>query len=291
LHVHHHRLVTDSNLEPFFPPELEREIFETAAMRDPTSIPVLLRVCHRAHAWVEPLLYRVLTIDNGSSSILRAAEAKSASFLHIAVRHVYLERPVELSEPRKMLLRKCTGAIDLYFDTIFEIDFFDLGPTRLLKLSLSVPSNVSTRRQLLQHPNLRPLTHLDLYEPADVRPTWEDWSALAALPALTHLCLSREFPSDVLIRAMKDCPRLAVAVRAFWGGLKEREDAISSARNIATITTDPRIVVLVVSSYDEDWGVGARGGEDCWIHAEAFIAEKRRGKIDKGCYFLDDVNL
>jgi hypothetical protein len=38
-------------VEPFLPVELEREIFETAAMRHPKLIPTLLRVCHRVHVW------------------------------------------------------------------------------------------------------------------------------------------------------------------------------------------------------------------------------------------------
>jgi hypothetical protein len=36
---------------PYFPPELERDIFERAALRYPATIPILLRVCHRAHCW------------------------------------------------------------------------------------------------------------------------------------------------------------------------------------------------------------------------------------------------
>jgi hypothetical protein len=34
-----------------FPLELEREIFETTALRHPGAIPTLLRLCHRVHIW------------------------------------------------------------------------------------------------------------------------------------------------------------------------------------------------------------------------------------------------
>ncbi|KAJ7628230.1 hypothetical protein DFH06DRAFT_1226563 [Mycena polygramma] len=276
---------TGFNLEPCFPPELEREISETAAVLDPTLIPPLLRICHRVRAWVEPLLYTVLTINGGNSPILCAAETKSASFLHNAVRHVFLELFIKkLSGPRGTLLKNCTGVTNLYFEGTFDIQFLDvLGTMPLRKLSFSAPRDVAEKRKLLQHPILRSLTHLDLYEPSGR--TWEGWYGLAALPALTHLCLSSQL-SNMLLHAMEECPRLVVAVIAFWG-VSEREDAISFAKNIATMVTDPRLVVLVVSDYDKDWGVGARGGDDFWIRAEAFITEKRR----EDCYFLDEIDM
>ncbi|KAJ6447416.1 hypothetical protein C8R47DRAFT_1172613, partial [Mycena vitilis] len=55
-------------------------IFETAAIRDPRSIPTLLRVCHRAHTWVEPLLYATLIIFDWNTPL-------SAQFLNATVRH------------------------------------------------------------------------------------------------------------------------------------------------------------------------------------------------------------
>ncbi|KAJ6458039.1 hypothetical protein C8R47DRAFT_167078 [Mycena vitilis] len=280
-----------SNPEPCFPPELERDIFETAAVLDAAIIPLLLRICRRVQAWVEPLLYRVLTTDYRDLPILRAAETKSASFLHTAVRHLFLEQPVEMSESRTTLLKNCTGVTNLYFDGALEIQFLDiLGDMRLRKLSLSAPREVSEKRQLLYHPTLRFLTHLDLVE--DAHPTWEDWRALATLPELTHLSLSQEFPSDVLQHVLDECPQLAVAVIAFWAGWSwERDDAIVFAESLATTVTDSRMVVLVVHSYDRDWQVGARGGDDFWIRAEAFIDRKRRGQIDKGCHFLDDLDV
>ncbi|KAJ7628241.1 hypothetical protein DFH06DRAFT_1338687 [Mycena polygramma] len=280
-------LLIDSNPEPCFPPEIEREIVEIAATRHRELIPALYRVCRRVHAWVEPLRYRVMhLIDNRSDSFFRLAETKSASFWHTAVRHLFLSRPNDLSEPRKNIIRNCTGVINLYFNSVFEIRYFDLlGPICLVKLTLVVPRDASQCRQLLQHPNLRFLTHLDLYESTEGTQTWEDWSALAALPGLTHLCVSRQFPSDVLIHAMAECPRLAVAVTGFWAAW-EHKDAMIFARSLATTKADLRMVALLVTSYDGDWRWGARGKVDFWIRAEVFITRKRRGEIDESCYLL-----
>ncbi|KAJ7617588.1 hypothetical protein DFH06DRAFT_1237397, partial [Mycena polygramma] len=221
----------------------------------------LLQLCHR----VEPLLYSVITIDDGDSPIFCAAETKSASFLHNAVRHVFLELPTKkMSEPRATLLSNCTGVTNPYFEGTLDIRFLDvLGTMPLRKLSFSAPRDVAEKRRIMHYPILRSLTHLDLYESSgpdvNASPTWEGWYALAALPALTHLCLSRQFSSNMLLHVIRESPCLVVAVLAFWGR----------------------------------FACGARGGDDFWIRAEAFIAGKRgkrRGEIDNNCYFLDEVD-
>ncbi|KAJ6502872.1 hypothetical protein C8R47DRAFT_1210922 [Mycena vitilis] len=281
---------TGYSLEPYFPLDLEQEIFETAAVRDPTMIPPLLRVCRRVHSWVEPLLYRVLEIVDRNDPALSAAQIKSASFLHSAVRHVYLDIPMDLPKQLKKLLKDCTGMTDLCIGEMFQIDLFDLlGPICLRQLNVCVWGDASDRRYLLQHPFLRSITHLSLSEQSSGRcATWEEWSALATLPALTHLCLSLGFGSEALIHALRECPRLAIAVAAFGYGAKEHAKAVSFADQIATPVSDPRLVVLIVWFREQDWTDGAQGGKDSWFRAQAFIDAKRRGEIAEDCYFPED---
>ncbi|KAJ7472953.1 hypothetical protein B0H11DRAFT_2236827 [Mycena galericulata] len=101
-----------------FPPELEREIFETAALLYPEIIPTLLRVARHVLLWkvetqdirskfdirsklntytfhrIEPLLYNVIDISifeslSGSGrEMLRRLEAKGADYFSTAVRHL-----------------------------------------------------------------------------------------------------------------------------------------------------------------------------------------------------------
>nr|GAT45061.1 predicted protein [Mycena chlorophos] len=47
-----------SDDSPRLPPELERRIFVVTALSHRGAITVLLRVAHRVHTWIEPLLYR-----------------------------------------------------------------------------------------------------------------------------------------------------------------------------------------------------------------------------------------
>ncbi|KAJ6452047.1 hypothetical protein C8R45DRAFT_1041252 [Mycena sanguinolenta] len=58
-------------VSPPLPPELERSIFEAAALSWPRCIPRLMLVAWRVKSWVQPLLYRTIAVhpnDSGSNS-------------------------------------------------------------------------------------------------------------------------------------------------------------------------------------------------------------------------------
>ncbi|KAJ7691867.1 hypothetical protein B0H14DRAFT_3906143, partial [Mycena olivaceomarginata] len=77
---------------PAFPPELERELFETAALVHPATIPALLRVAKRVLLWIEPYLYRVIRMhrDNRAmvTAVLEAMKSKTQEFFRQAVLRV-----------------------------------------------------------------------------------------------------------------------------------------------------------------------------------------------------------
>ncbi|KAJ7633578.1 hypothetical protein DFH06DRAFT_1222301 [Mycena polygramma] len=111
----------DPILEPLLPVELEREIFEWAALLHPRSIPTFLRVARRFQIWLEPLLYRVICVDiprltyrdlftPGIPSLLNAIKSKPAG-LFGAVRHLFLCN-VSL-EDGIAVLQACPGLVDL----------------------------------------------------------------------------------------------------------------------------------------------------------------------------------
>ncbi|KAJ6458046.1 hypothetical protein C8R47DRAFT_167150 [Mycena vitilis] len=160
---------------------------------------------------------------------------------------------------------------------------------RLEKLAFVFGPHSELPLSTLQRPFFRCVTHLDLYlqggadDPA--LPLWHEWSHLASLPALSHLSLSRRLHNNVLPQAVAACPRLSVAVAAFWES-HEGGDAAEFAR-LCTIR-DPRFVVMVVPNYEADWKTGARGGADFWVRAEEFIALKRRGEIEAACHLLEE---
>ncbi|KAJ6511541.1 hypothetical protein C8R47DRAFT_1207871 [Mycena vitilis] len=137
-------------MAPFLPPDLEREIFDIVASEGMKSIPPLLRVAQRVKLWMEPLLYRVMLVREGTLSdpggklfaktrdALMPARAVTAAiqrlpsiFFHKHVRHLYLDcRVYTLTtqhhrladarlngyavEDRDALLARCTGVLDVH---------------------------------------------------------------------------------------------------------------------------------------------------------------------------------
>ncbi|KAF8647849.1 hypothetical protein AX16_006517 [Volvariella volvacea WC 439] len=79
-HEHEHER-RHEDLEPWFPPEIEREIFELAAMSNLRYAPTLVRVARRVRVWIEPMLYRVIVkADDEMSASASDAYAYTASF-------------------------------------------------------------------------------------------------------------------------------------------------------------------------------------------------------------------
>ncbi|KAJ7633924.1 hypothetical protein DFH06DRAFT_1303319 [Mycena polygramma] len=265
------------------PPELEREIFETAALRHPDLILTLLLVCHRVHLWVEPLLYRTLSFRN--ARVLLAAQNKSAEFLQNAVRHLFFDTSSNSSEDKEKdldMLRKCTGATNIYVIGPSDPRLISiLDKMRLQKLSFFFGNNPDHLLSTMQSPLFRSVTHLELYCQADARDplplVWQEWPHIASLPAVSHLCLSPRFHNDVLPHALAECPRISIVIAAFWFP-SEQHAAIELAGG--PTVRDDRCVVTVIPNYQTDWEIGARGGADFWERAEQFISCKRRGEID-----------
>ncbi|KAF7317625.1 hypothetical protein MKEN_00849900 [Mycena kentingensis (nom. inval.)] len=60
--------ISSEGSDPHLPRELERAIFELAALRRPRSIPVLMLVAWRVKEWLDPVLFRSLDIGPDSKS-------------------------------------------------------------------------------------------------------------------------------------------------------------------------------------------------------------------------------
>ncbi|KAJ7471106.1 hypothetical protein FB451DRAFT_327121 [Mycena latifolia] len=253
--------------EPSLPLELEREIFETAAQADKSVIPTLLRVCHRVHTWLEPLLYRVLEINRYSDDTLSIVESvinsRPAGFLQNAVRHVFLWIKPERGAREQNLLWHCSGITDLWISGEFNLEFLPaLSRMRLQKLALDVPFPPALR---LDHPFFSSVTHLDLWTKA-LAERWDSYSSLASLPVLTHLRFTESMVSVWLPQVLAECPKLLVIHIV----VDEVEDLSDSFVEILLTITDQRIVVTALPDYMDDWIAGARGGDDMWARAEKF---------------------
>jgi hypothetical protein len=243
---------------------------------------------------IEPLLHQVLMIYSDTIHLTRPKEAidpllalrqlygllrsRPSSFFHDHVRHVcFLESHMDFIQT---LLSKCTGTVDLL---LHDVQGRQARPyLRPLLTTLRLQRLSADMRLLFPGPGLvkkkfslplfSELTHLDIHDWG--LGGWDVWSDLAELPRLTHLSVHDGlFPSPLIMAALLGCSSLEALVNV-CSNRSSLHEIISSREELAT---DPRFMMLVVADAVEDWERGARGGEDYWAVADAFIKDRRAG--------------
>ncbi|KAJ7434673.1 hypothetical protein FB451DRAFT_956255, partial [Mycena latifolia] len=199
---------------PALPPELERKIFEICALGRPVSIPKLMLVALRVKEWVEPLLYRTITLNavepsvdgypNFTSSILRRAiRRKSATFFQIAVRNLHFFEDCE--DDLVMILSICTGVENLSLGMLEDDPVIPcLELLRLKRLCADV--GPSLRYFSATHPLFSQITHLELLDVANTDTAL--YSQLSLLPNLTHLSFNHGVFIPISSFLLKTCRSL-----------------------------------------------------------------------------------
>ncbi|KAJ6551155.1 hypothetical protein B0H19DRAFT_1156692 [Mycena capillaripes] len=264
---------------PFFPPELEREMFEMAAELYPETIPSLLSVAHRVYQWIERIKYRTVTPAGQQLScsvrVLQRAirsNSKPVSFFHDHVQHLFVPHqgstPAAEDEDADEILSACSGIRTL------ALLRTDARPSTLRNLMIMRPRRLTIELQFLSidiQPMFAFVTHLDLLD--HIPSTADDklahgLSFLALLPTLTHLCLYCGF--ELSSRVLASYKKLEVLVCMDDRGRDQLESV-----------EDPRFVYvfLIMLDHENDWVVGTKGGMDFWARGDAFVAKKRRGEI------------
>ncbi|KAF8155003.1 hypothetical protein K438DRAFT_1987230 [Mycena galopus ATCC 62051] len=267
---------------PRLPPELERYIFELSAMAHKTSIPQLLRVAHRVHVWIEPVLYHTIILQGPderrpfrTEQYPRSpADFRHAAFLASHVHHLNLSGAVPHDQLRT-LLGVCTSIRTLALWSPLP------RPPNLLSLLQALPLMTRLSADIthlcggplrldLSHPAFASLTHLDvLAAPFD---DWRLCSGIARAPALTHLTFRDKFHPKVLRGALAHCCGLR-ALGVIWSAKKGAADVREG------VIVDARMFMAICGDRLEDWEAGVRGEKDIWAKAEAFIAKKKAGEI------------
>ncbi|KAJ7863683.1 hypothetical protein B0H13DRAFT_2070044 [Mycena leptocephala] len=270
---------------PTLPTELERLIFEIAAITHPYCMPSMLRVAHRIKIWIEPLLYGLLTILPESApypdtktlfvrripDIRKLVNRKPASFLRQHVRHVcFIGFPSD--DIVLQLLSACDAAIDLNlaFPTSSAlISLVENLPLRRLCVDIKRHTTYHRPPPRFTLPCFSRLSHLHLYGADEGE--WATWSGLRSLPCLTHLSFERDAaPVAIWHNALLKCPFLEVLVVLCDAG-----SAIEITTPYESVGADPRFVHLRLADYLADWECGARGGEDYWARADAVVNARR----------------
>ncbi|KAJ7633934.1 hypothetical protein B0H17DRAFT_1217430 [Mycena rosella] len=58
--------------------------------------------------------------------------------------------------------------------------------------------------------------------------------------------------------------------------------------DLNTLCNEPRFVMMPLNNYIQDWQRGVLTGRDYWARADAFIAKRASGNIDRRSFFLPD---
>ncbi|KAJ7917406.1 hypothetical protein B0H13DRAFT_1995175 [Mycena leptocephala] len=259
--------------EPSFPPELERKLFETCALLHPETIHSLLLIAHRVLAWIEPILYRVLSItdrpEDPTIPLLATFRSKPPSFFHDHVRHLFVNDGWRIAETTAIFSR-CTEVHSLAFIRGTRLLLDPLCTMRPRRLAVSL-TNLFNGAADFTLPCFANLTHLDSFDTSSAIMMLPP-SQLGALPSFTHFAM-HGLPAGLLLAVLIGCPRLEVVVNLY--GRPGDEVAFRG-----TSLADVRYVSMVVPDYEWDWRSGVRGGSDFWSRADMFVAKKKRGEIE-----------
>ncbi|KAJ7613623.1 hypothetical protein DFH06DRAFT_1242449 [Mycena polygramma] len=237
---------------PVLPTDLEREIFEITAVRYPRSIPRLVLVAQRVKIWIEPMLYRTLSVVESAyrfqdTQTLRievdaSLHSKPASFLRSHVRHVALSKiPTDMAAS---ILSVCTEATSLaIFQTPAAPTLLPLlVPMPLSRLSVGLAELFGRPTVDFGHPIFARLTHLDIFEAG-----WDSdhmVSGLSGLPRLTHLSFNPD-PNETTPRVpdiLASCELLQVLVILF----PDENDMRDVGDEYKCFSDDLRFVTMVV---------------------------------------------
>ncbi|KAJ7126171.1 hypothetical protein C8R44DRAFT_121267 [Mycena epipterygia] len=274
---------------PILPPELERQIFEICALSRPVLIPKLMLVAWRVKEWIEPLLYRTITVDcmpiDGfprflSEILLPILETRPA--VRDAVRNINLGRNVS-SGVVERILSICTVVENVWVSSLGD-HVTSIAPLLPKHLHIRFLPLLSTLAP--SHPCFSQLTHLELLEPFQPD-AFEIWAQLSLIPQLTHLSFNSPTFISLCPRLLETCTSLAVLV---W--LDRSDDmGFGPCFDVGGLSKDVRFVAMSCFYFTEDWQLGAHAGKNYWSRAETFIAKRRTGEIEALRYRLWEYDL
>ncbi|KAJ6465313.1 hypothetical protein C8R45DRAFT_494473 [Mycena sanguinolenta] len=269
--------------DPRLPPELERGIFEIAALARPNWIPVLMLVARRVKCWVEPFLYRVVFLQ----SVIMPEELHDLGLpnfamdeldqrFHNCLRHVRYLLVDSEAERKNWPLASCTGVTNLFahFRCTPDILTSISGFTDITYLTIDVRTLCGTA---VPFPLFLTVTHLELLDfYAQSGEVDSVCLNISLIPCLTHMALNMSL--DTLLSHAALCAITQLQCIVF---LSTDEASL----NGSPLLDDSRFVYIKEGlPYDTDWLNGAVFGEDYWSFADAFLAARRAGTIHRSRY-------
>ncbi|KAJ6505292.1 hypothetical protein C8R45DRAFT_546872 [Mycena sanguinolenta] len=275
--------------DPRLPPELERGIFEIAALAQPTWIPVLMLVARRVKCWVEPFLYRVVFLRGGGMVELHKLwlprfnvdelDARFPNLRH--ARYLFIDHVYVGGTALKNWLLACTGVTNLFAHLRCTPEMLTSisGFTNITYLTIDVRALCGTAVPL---PLFLSVTHLELLDFSTQNGDVESVCLnISLIPCLTHIALNMYLDTLLSHAALRAIAQLQCIVFL----------STAAPSNNSPLLDDRRFVCIEEGlGYYNDWLNGAVFGEDYWSVADAFLAARRSGTIDR-MYPTFEINL
>ncbi|KAK6995724.1 hypothetical protein R3P38DRAFT_3074769 [Favolaschia claudopus] len=289
-------------LQPRFPPELERIIFEIAASRCfPKEILTFMLVAWRVKTWVEPFLYRIVAFPEQGFIPIDILVEKVASVQYLFWNPVLSNQEKwedsnestdsNESEELSPIPEDLALSVTLHFCS--DVTNLFLGANTCI-----VPKGMKILHEL------RYLQRLTINSSSLFLPEAVDFAA-PFLSGVTHLELLDDYfdvenePRDrKFIAGINQMPQLTHLAFNVKGGIPEVHDLFYMNKRFQCFVffepiggririhmEDIRFVYIYPISHREDWLRGATEGRDYWTLAEEFIAGKRAKVIDRHSYF------
>ncbi|KAF8179291.1 hypothetical protein K438DRAFT_1254130 [Mycena galopus ATCC 62051] len=262
-----------------------------AALARRKTIPILMLVAARVKEWVEPLLYRVIMISSSYKSfaqtspdlpiftleiLLRVIASKPPRFLQNSVQHLFLD---DTTTPQELITicTACNDVVDLFHHDTGSANLPSLdGFYHLRRLALSMDELrlIDSGRSVLDK-----ITHLELLNPQDF--SFKDLPAFISLMSrLTHIALNVMPREDRVLIALRECGSICCIIFL-----------IEDCERGNPLLDDPRFVCLHQRiPFREGWLRGADTGNDYWEVADAFLAARREGEVDRTRYKISDID-
>ncbi|KAK7042208.1 hypothetical protein R3P38DRAFT_2889145 [Favolaschia claudopus] len=271
-----------------FPFELERHIFEIAAHLHPKSIPTLFLVAHRVKTWLEPVLYNVVVFANALPGSVCFDYAQFCSAIQSQTTSEYVtnllisDTGIVDVDDVHLILASCSAVENLVVvpSHTTYLPFLAAMPLRRLYISL-IETFPPARAIDFTHSLFSYLTHLLLSDRLEDT-QWEDWQGLVLIPNLTHLAFLVERSLPIFQGALTGCPKLRVLVSLYW----QFHTSSVPEHGLEPLGQDTRFVCMPAPRFSHDWQVGARGGEDFWVRAEDFVAQRVSERGNRGSFVL-----
>jgi hypothetical protein len=245
---------------------------------------------------VEPFLYHVIAVPCDEltprwptttvDTLLRLISTRPPSFFETSVRHLLIDDMTEESfDPAALntIASACCGVTDLFVNiSVSPLMPFFHRMNSLRRLGISLEGLFGGVKCDFTHSAFTNITHLEIFD----QKTIDISLSLSPLLNLTHLAFNFRGFLHTAARVLQTYPKLLylvfVTVRGeLWEGDEQR---------CTTLAEDSRFVVTMRGPFREDWLLGAHAGLDFWTRAEAFVAQRRAGKIERRLSAIFAIN-